>query len=801
MDISLKKRVLKKLAFTQGEDAQTALDKELSKITSVLKSETQYDILEDQLELLNIIAFRVHKKAFETISQILERLKTIELTYQELPGYPADKLKKYHNNETLTLHVLNALRDIFYFEMEKTLDILFEYALHINENIKNQAIKGLESIAKFNLDVFYGTDKNSNGLGWLPQEKIMEKILSMSNGRRAKYLTPILTCINQILSPSIEGYSSTYNTVTFKTASVPAQEGIIRLRLKGLELLKKIYHETDDIATKKKLLNTMQIATQLSRSTNRTKEIEQMIAANTIYILQFMSEIVASEDLQIMQTIEHDAYRIYRQLNSFDPDIEKVAFEINEKLKAHSEYQIFRILIGFESIFHDWKEDRAKDSYDIERKIREQKATEYASNINKQNYPEWKQRILKYAVIQSMDMATFPYFVRFLEVFGKASPKLAINLLEEAPTYFENFVAPVLRGIDSNNDLTQLSELLNNWIETDKFLLAIARYLEVTTKFNKPLLTKLFNRTKALENIHVLNQIIVASFAQHKKTKPKLIKDTIIPAIKLCTNKQNANWIFNLWFKQEYIAVLSEMDNKSNRDILNNLMYLDRIGYEAEEILLPIAKNSPIMLVEFFCDRIRKGIENSNEKFEDIPYQFSALSQPLSKIPDKVLNSILSRDESNNRIFTYTAARLLNQIFPKLEEHPAFEVSLIEMARTDDEKKLFFITDILRGYNGSESIHTVCKELIIIGSNNDELLNTVYIVLQNTGVVSGEDGLLKAYEEKIQQIEPWLKESNEDIVRFAQNYKSNLEQQIEAERKRTEERIALRKHQYGSDDD
>ena len=112
MDIKQKKSILAHLAQKAATDPaalQAAIQKESAKITAALQSETQYDNIADQLELLATIAYRVYEEAVSTIRGILDRLMGLELTYQEIPGFPAERLREYQNNYTLMVKALEVL--------------------------------------------------------------------------------------------------------------------------------------------------------------------------------------------------------------------------------------------------------------------------------------------------------------------------------------------------------------------------------------------------------------------------------------------------------------------------------------------------------------------------------------------------------------------------------------------------------------------------------------------------------------------------------------------------------------------
>ena len=104
---------------------------------------------------------------------------------------------------------------------------------------------------------------------------------------------------------------------------------------------------------------------------------------------------------------------------------------------------------------------------------------------------------------------------------------------------------------------------------------------------------------------------------------------------------------------------------------------------------------------------------------------------------------------------------------------------------------------ILRNYDGNPIIHNVCKEIVKILPDGSNLTNELSIILQSTGVVSGEYGFVEAYKRKIVEIQPWLQDEGPRVKEFAQNYIANLEKFIEYEQKRADEEIILRKHRYG----
>ena len=192
------------------------------------------------------------------------------------------------------------------------------------------------------------------------------------------------------------------------------------------------------------------------------------------------------------------------------------------------------------------------------------------------------------------------------------------------------------------------------------------------------------------------------------------------------------------------------------------------------------------------------------ENYESFPYGFHALAEPLSKIPDQAVDTVLGIYDENYGMFIYQGAQFLKNIFPDFPK--PFEHKLIQLAQTGDEKNLLFVMAVLRNYEGQEFLHEVCKELVKVlpdteSPDSESLLSEIYIILLSTGIVSGAYGFVEAYQSKIKEVQSWLSDPNEKIQKFAQNYISGLEKRIEAEKQRADEDIMLRKHRYGADDE
>ncbi|HEY1248600.1 MAG TPA: hypothetical protein VGE97_06415, partial [Nitrososphaera sp.] len=323
MDIHQRRNILQQLAQTAGDIVEEALNKEVEKIAEVLQSETLYEHIEAQIELLDTIAYRVSDKAVEIIRRLLNRLETLELTYLDVLGFPPEERREYQNNNTLVIKALETLEHIRYYQLDPCLDIFFRYSVHINEAVSKRATHGIEALAGFNLDIFYGDGKDWPGLGWGPQAKVLEKIDSFTEPERCTFFSGILVACDKILSPTLGGTTWTYKSVAIRSGPVPALQGIKDIRGQTLALLKNLYTIANTVERKKAVINVMHTATRAPYSTD---DVLAMVTQDTATILEFMKSIVTNEDLQIMQKIEHDAYYFFR--GSIDDHVKSLALGV-----------------------------------------------------------------------------------------------------------------------------------------------------------------------------------------------------------------------------------------------------------------------------------------------------------------------------------------------------------------------------------------------------------------------------------------------------------------------------------------
>jgi hypothetical protein len=799
MDFDLRLKALTRLAESETEAAKTALQKELDKVAASLEVDSEYGLLEQNLEILATIGYRGSAFVVDVLVKFIHVIESRKITYSEQEALLQEAFGKYHTASSLVVRAVEVLIRLRYLETKRVLQILMGLSNHPSDSVRKKAFEGLEALANYDIRVFYG-DGQQAGIGATPQKHILDEIEPFKDIDITNFFSGILSLVDAILSPTMEGTSSSYKSVTWSRAATPGHPSVAEIRFRSINLLKRMYELAKTLPEKLQVIAVLNNATRTHMDGKIDKEISDMIVRDNIDVLSFFADLIRTEDLQIVQKIESNSYWIY--YHAIHREIETAALVVCTAIADHSEYQIYKVLIGFEGIFGDWSKLRKTDSqWEEVSKFREEKALEYAGSITSANYAEWRQRILKYAETQSEDLATFPIFYRFLESFATRQPTLALQLISTDSKQIDRFLIPLLRGLWAGPERSGTKKLIESWIGEGLYLNQCTKLFLASEHLDQDLLALLLRKATEIDDLQTVGLIMSVAVTNFDDEKRFLIEKFFVPALEVLTQHSNVNWIFDLWFRRETRGVINILSESHLELVLHNLLALGKIDYHAEEILYLIALRTPVKVLEFLCERLVKQSQERERRssiFDAVPYSLHKLNQPLSKIPTEAVRLVRERYDGNYPMFIYRGARLLKIIFPQFPAE--FEAELLNLVRAGGEANLEFVLAVLRNYHGEPFIHRVCKEIVRAIPADSPFRTEVAVALENTGVVEGEFGVAEAYERKKNEVKDWITDADEKIQDFAKWYMADLEQMSADERKHAEERIALRKYRYGDEE-
>jgi hypothetical protein len=797
MDFDTRLKALARLAESRTEAAEQALAKEFEAARSMLSTEAHYDRLYESLGVVEVIGFRFSNATLATLWEFAEAIDQRPLVHD---GDDAIRqaLGKCQDAPSLLTRVIQILVQLRYLETAPVLRLLIKLAGHPNKQIQKRALEGLEKVASYDIAVFYG-DKDHPGVGAEPQQLILRELEGLNAAdlnSLAGLLRPVL---RTLLSPAMEAGAWTYNTLTISQTGTPPTDAVSEVRRGSIELLKRLFRAVHDSQERLATLAALSDATRLTVRTPRPEASLEMYTRDTLTVLTFFRDLIESVELQIVQKIEHYSYWIYA--HAINTEVAAAARAIESRLAVYEDYQIFRVLIGFEGIFGDWEswQGRGERYQEIERHRRET-ARLYATEINEGNYGVWRERILRYARTESEDLATFPIFYDFLSAFARAAPRLAYELLSGNTRSLSRFLIPILSGLWQGPERPAVRALIDSWM-TDggpgepNYRFAATRMFLSTESIDAELLAQLSAKAMSLGDLPSVREVINVVIA--KDSQASLTESLLLPALHYLSERGDASWVFNAWYRPEARALLSSLGDSARRVLLGNLRVLPKIDYHAEEILSVIAERWASEVIDLMVERLDHEIDAKevNADYEAIPFEFYKLHESLSDIAVEAVAKVRAQFDRDRELFEYRGARLLSNIFPRSSAE--FESALLELIRRGQPLDLEFVLGVLRNYHGEGFVRQLTKEVVRRVDEGDPLLTSVSIALLTTGMVSGEFGMADAYARKREELRDWIEDPDSKVKHFAESYIADLEKMVTAERARAEEQIALRKHRYG----
>ena len=690
---------------------------------------------------------------------------------------------------TICLSIINGVR---YVDVVVVFSCLIGlYTTLTDQQDKNEIIKAISNLIKYDIDVL-------EKIGFSVQHSILDDLEDSDTDLLATVKAIIANIGRCILDPTVQGFSSDYQSFTFRNGSIPACEQASILRDRMLKLMFKQYNSNDTENTKRLFISAFNTAIRTPAMNNYSDELLEIILRNCIEVIEFYTAMISTEQYEILELIEADICCLYRRsLKMIDGEksinekckatcklIEEKSITFRGQLNSIEGYVIYKTLVGFEAPFtQSWKDERwdfiGKDDY------RKKQIPLYVDQITNDNQSHWKNTIIRCTQTKSNDLATFPIFLEFLKLLSVKHPNFSFDLMKDNQRELIPFSSVIFGGLLRSKLHDDLIAQMNTWVKAGKYLGECASAFAVfDSPLNEKLLSNILKKAREHDDRYALNELIIASASHYGEYNHNLKVLLFLPAIEALTKLNDTNWITNLGCRGELKPILSSLDLDEIQTVLSNLILLEKIDYHAEEVLRPIAEKHPQEILHFFKQRIDIG-SNSNKQimsYEAIPFNFHRLAQPLANHLNTVLATV--SDCCNG------GAKLISNIFPKYTSE--LNTNLLKLVSDGNEKDYRMVIAILYNYKGIPEINNICKNMISTLPEKSDLLTGISNIMQSTGILEGEYGLVKALEEKKESISSWYNDSNPKVQEFLEKY-TNLDKKIIYEQRQAEENIELRK--------
>ena len=622
-------------------------------------------------------------------------------------------------------------------------------------------------------------------------------------------IAPLATTIcSKILEPEITGTTSTSTTISLHRGAVVHDSDLAKARRTVIETIAAhAENVTEDDEALQRAASALFDSGRRPRGAE-SQEVAAMILSDLAYAVERMLRFAPRASLSARQDIEAQLLRYWRwnrflteHLASSDTVVEAHGrlvgnmTRLRESLNADEDFRVFKTIVGYKSVLpHQW--DEQGPNFDTDEAVRDTAQDRLADGITAQNWPIWKSRLAAAANVKSNNLATFPPFRRFLSVIADRQPRLASELLDDRNLLPAWTIHPIAHALLEGELRADVTAMLRQWVHEGRYLQEVAGLAVAGSDVDAALISEVAKRATD-DAVEAACTALVAGAARRYADNPGYWRDEIfLPCLAVLQRAGSHEWIERSWPRRGGDSIVDTLDADRMRNVLEAMVGLPRIDYEAEQILFAVAARHPDSVLNWFGQRFEIAAEQSSFDFDAMPFRFQSVHQALRRQPREVMAFLRRWHGRGDAYVRGDVSRFLSRIYPDFEE-PLPGTLLDIIISTADPAELVFVASVLEGFNGRAALLPTLRAILASDAANDDVACRVSRIWLETGVMRGEFGGARTYQEKGALLTPWLDDPNRRVAEFAADEIHTLDMMVASENRRAQERIAMRRLQYG----
>jgi len=694
----------------------------------------------------------------------------IETTFGNIDGFKADAVTR------LVLEIVESLR---YIDVIGTLQLVIDiYLDETNDDIRRQIEDVVKNLADY------------NQVGLMPQMELVDHLAGMSHAE-VDGIRPIALAVwTEAIRSDITDSQWKADSVVLSMGAVPASDQLREVRDKAIKALFSVYDRSTDDVQKRAVLSALDVATRTPNQAEYSTQILATTLKDATRIVDFVTQHAKATSYELLQHLEHRFLNDLRTKKNLTKDPENrfgcqaeaealvtAIFQFRDTINADDRFIRYKVLVGFESVYpNHWTDE--KFNYNEADKFRRGEVSRYIDEINAANENDWFDLIARCAETKSNDLATFPAFCDFISRLAERKPEVAERLLAQASDNLRNFLASFLTGLARSTRRDIYERILENELESARNLADVARHLRCSDVKNPDFAAGLLKRAIDKGNAIAVIELLLFALAQYGTDKIADADTLLRDALTFLNDRKDARWVSAVL---EETTTFEELTPERAAQVLQNLGYLREVDYQAEHVLVGLAKRQPEVVWDYFGARLAREAADGEdeERFEAVPFQFHKLEKELSKDPQLAINKGLSWFEQDRKLFRYKGGHLLSITFPNCP--PAFAVALTELVKAGGNTEADFALAILQNYRGETSTHVVLKEIVSRFPDDSSQIRLVKNSIDQTGVVSGEFRFAEAWQARKESLTEWQADHRPVVKAFAKEHIAELDLRIQSE--------------------
>lgn len=630
---------------------------------------------------------------------------------------------------------------------------------------------------------------------------LVDRIAAMDNAAIISAAPAVISMLREALSSTVSGETWSAEALTLHSGSVTVSNALVSMRGDALNQLKRLHALSPEGPDRTNVRRAMLAAGNTPNNAGYSDDLGAVIMCDLADVVSFFTEIVPTLPLEPKRHLETELFRIFYSYHVLPPTMSKIEAltdahgRLLEVIKAcraiidgDEDLARYRLLVGHDSVSrrmwdkvtYDYQGDAAEQSQAIDALV---------TSVSEETSAKWLSDLERYVETQSEDRAMFWGFEEFIEKVAAKAPNVMIAWLPQLSKRLAQWLPGMLHGLAATGQGEAIEPLIEQWVSEGRHLASIAWYLQAAENFRFDLLLAITDQALAAEDNHILGNVAIAAARQSEKHPDGLFEHIFLPAAKSLESRGDHRWVGGM-FNWKSVGLLKALDAAQVDQLLQLLVGVPELAHRGEEMVAVIAESHPDAVLALFGLRIAHDRSADAFRYEDIPHSFVYLAKPLAKVPEKVVAAARAWFDTDKRFSEFRGGRLISQLFPNLEDPVS---ALLQHQIESGRDGIEFTLSVLRAYKGQSFLHPLLKEVVTRLTPDDDLLGIVDVVIDSTGVLTGEHGSVEAQEQRKALVAEWKSDEREPVRTFAAKFLKTAENQLAWERRRADASVAMQK--------
>lgn len=633
------------------------------------------------------------------------------------------------------------------------------------------------------------------------QRLLIDRIADFDDAALVAASPSVIIMLREALSSTVTGTTWQAESMTLHTGSVAVTEHLKSVRRDALQQLERLHGLLNEGRERRELRHAMLAAGNTPNNAGYTDLLGEVIMDDLARVVGFFTSILPDLGLEAKRRVEVDLHHRYYAYHALPPGMaenpELVAAQgrlleaiaaCRAALDGDADLDRYRALVGHDSVTPImW----AKPGFDFQAaaKERSDQIDGLVATVDAASADEWLARLDRYVETRSDDMATFLGLQEFIKKLAVAQPDILLGWMPRLSDRLADWLPGMLHGLSDAGHSAAVVPLIEGWIAGDKHLSSIAWYLQFAQAFRFDLLATITAKGLAAEDDQVLHNVTVAAARQSANHPDGLFDQIFLPAAQSLSSRRLFGWVGGM-FNWDQLGLLKGLSAQQVEPLLDLLVEVPRLGTNGEALLAVVAREHVEAVIDLIGKRFAHDRDAGDFRYEDLPYGLHYLREPLAAASAEIVAAARRWFDADPSMAQFRGGRLIAEVFPNLE-HPLYPLlySHVEESR----EGIDFVLSILRAYEGEAFLHPLLRAIVGQLPTDDELLHIVDIVIDSSGVLTGEYGSVEAQEARKALVAEWAKDENEAVRAFAARFIKSADNQLAMERRRADRSVALRK--------